>query len=109
VARGGEPLIRKGVDMAMRMMGEQFVTGQTIAEALATPQPREAKGFRYSYDMLGEAAMTARDAERYLRAYEQAIDAIGARRGRGVYRRPRHLDQAVGAAPALQSARRSSA
>lgn len=84
VAKGGEPLIRKGVDLAMRMMGEQFVTGQTIAEALTKARPLEAQGFRHSYDMLGEAAMTAEDAERYRRAYEEAIQAIGrASAGRG--------------------------
>ncbi|MBL8324640.1 MAG: trifunctional transcriptional regulator/proline dehydrogenase/L-glutamate gamma-semialdehyde dehydrogenase [Rubrivivax sp.] len=77
VVRGGEPLIRKGVDMAMRLMGEQFVTGETIEEALANAHEREAQGFRYSYDMLGEAALTAADAQRYLAAYERAIDAIG--------------------------------
>ncbi|THU01087.1 trifunctional transcriptional regulator/proline dehydrogenase/L-glutamate gamma-semialdehyde dehydrogenase [Lampropedia puyangensis] len=86
---GGEPLIRKSMDMAMRMMGEQFVTGETIEEALSNGQRLEAKGFRYSYDMLGEAALTARDAERYLRDYEQAIHAIGkASNGRGVYEGP---------------------
>ncbi|THJ33956.1 trifunctional transcriptional regulator/proline dehydrogenase/L-glutamate gamma-semialdehyde dehydrogenase [Lampropedia aestuarii] len=86
---GGEPLIRKSVDMAMRMMGEQFVTGETIAQALANGQTHEAQGFRYSYDMLGEAAVNARDAERYLRDYEQAIHAIGkASNGRGVYEGP---------------------
>ena len=85
VGRGGEPLIRKGVDMAMRLMGEQFVTGETIAQALEHARPREAQGFRYSYDMLGEAALTARDAARYRDAYEQAIDAIGAAAaGRGI-------------------------
>ncbi len=85
MARGGEPLIRKGVDMAMRMMGEQFVTGETIEQALANGRAREAQGFRYSYDMLGEAAMTAADAQRYLAAYEQAIHAIGrASAGRGI-------------------------
>ncbi len=77
VARGGEPLIRKGVDMAMRLMGEQFVTGETIVQALAHARPREVEGFRYSYDMLGEAALTADDADRYHAAYAQAIDAIG--------------------------------
>ncbi|MFP5399318.1 MAG: proline dehydrogenase family protein, partial [Gammaproteobacteria bacterium] len=77
VARGGEPLIRRGVDLAMRMMGEQFVTGQTIAQALQRAAPREAQGFRYSYDMLGEAALTAADADRYAAAYTHAIDAIG--------------------------------
>ncbi|MDD0840655.1 trifunctional transcriptional regulator/proline dehydrogenase/L-glutamate gamma-semialdehyde dehydrogenase [Curvibacter sp. HBC61] len=88
-AKGGEPLIRKGVDMAMRMMGEQFVTGETIAQALVNARPLEAVGFRYSYDMLGEAALTTRDAQRYLRDYEQAIEAIGrASGGRGIYEGP---------------------
>ena len=89
VARSGEPLIRKGVDMAMRLMGEQFVTGQTIDEALRNARRREAEGFRYSYDMLGEAAMTDADAQRYLKSYETAIDAIGrAAAGRGIYEGP---------------------
>ena len=89
VGRGGEPLIRKGVDMAMRMMGEQFVTGETIGQALRNAGPREAEGFRYSYDMLGEAALTEADAQRYLQAYERAIDAIGkASAGRGIYEGP---------------------
>ncbi|UFN49474.1 trifunctional transcriptional regulator/proline dehydrogenase/L-glutamate gamma-semialdehyde dehydrogenase [Roseomonas sp. OT10] len=89
IARGGEPVIRRGVDLAMRMMGEQFVTGQTIAEALARSRLMEAKGFRYSYDMLGEAATTAEDAARYHRDYETAIHAIGqAAGGRGVYEGP---------------------
>ncbi|MDR6538653.1 trifunctional transcriptional regulator/proline dehydrogenase/L-glutamate gamma-semialdehyde dehydrogenase [Variovorax soli] len=89
IAKGGEPMIRKGVDMAMRMMGEQFVTGETIGDALAHARGLEAQGFRYSYDMLGEAAMTAEDADRYRQAYEQAIHAIGkASNGRGVYEGP---------------------
>src|SRR5690606_7525096 len=89
VSKGGEPLVRKGVDLAMRMMGEQFVTGQTIDEALKNAKPLEARGFRYSYDMLGEAAMTAADAKRYLMDYENAIHAIGnAANGRGVYEGP---------------------
>ena len=89
IGRGGEPLVRKGVDMALRMMGEQFVTGETITQALANARPREAAGFRYSYDMLGEAALTAADAARYLSAYEQAIHAIGqAAAGRGIYEGP---------------------
>ncbi|WP_390887736.1 trifunctional transcriptional regulator/proline dehydrogenase/L-glutamate gamma-semialdehyde dehydrogenase [Comamonas antarctica] len=77
IGKGGEPLIRKGVDMAMRVMGEQFVAGETIAEALQHAQALEARGFRYSYDMLGEAALTEADAQRYLADYRQAIDAIG--------------------------------
>ena len=89
IARGGEPVIRRGVDMAMRMMGEQFVTGQTIAEALTNARKLEARGFRYSYDMLGEAATTAADADRYYADYEQAIHAIGAASaGRGLYGGP---------------------
>ncbi len=89
VTRGGEPLVRKGVIIAMRMMGEQFVTGETIQDALAHAREREAQGFRYSYDMLGEAALTATDAQRYLNAYEQAIHAIGAASaGRGIVQGP---------------------
>ena len=89
VSRGGEPLIRKGVDMAMRMMGEQFVTGETIEQALVNARAREARGFRFSYDMLGEAAMTAADADAYLAAYERAIHAIGkASAGRGILEGP---------------------
>lgn len=89
LATGGEPLVRKGVDMAMRLMGEQFVTGETIGEALANSRKFEAKGFRYSYDMLGEAAATMEDADAYVRLYEQAIQAIGqASNGRGIYEGP---------------------
>ena len=89
IGKSGEPVIRKGVDMAMRLMGEQFVTGETIAEALANAANLEAKGFRYSYDMLGEAALTEEDAKRYLASYEQAIHAIGkASHGRGIYEGP---------------------
>ncbi|HLU04783.1 MAG TPA: trifunctional transcriptional regulator/proline dehydrogenase/L-glutamate gamma-semialdehyde dehydrogenase [Advenella sp.] len=89
IAKGGEPLIRQGVNMAMRMMGEQFVSGQTISSALANSRKFEAEGFRYSYDMLGEAATTAADAQRYYESYEQAIHAIGkASGGRGIYEGP---------------------
>ncbi|MBS4430053.1 trifunctional transcriptional regulator/proline dehydrogenase/L-glutamate gamma-semialdehyde dehydrogenase [Pectobacterium punjabense] len=89
IGKRGEPLVRKGVDMAMRLMGEQFVTGETIGEALANARERENKGFRYSYDMLGEAALTEPDAAAYLSAYQQAIHAIGkASNGRGIYEGP---------------------
>lgn len=85
IAKGGEPLIRKGVDLAMRMLGNQFVTGQTIDEALKNSQANEARGYRYSYDMLGEAALTMHDAAFYYKAYETAIHAIGkASNGRGI-------------------------
>ncbi len=89
IGKGGEPLIRQGVNMAMRMMGEQFVSGQTIAEALANNRKLEAQGFRHSYDMLGEAALTQEDADRYYADYEQAIHAIGkSAAGRGIYEGP---------------------
>nr|WP_180039782.1 trifunctional transcriptional regulator/proline dehydrogenase/L-glutamate gamma-semialdehyde dehydrogenase [Acinetobacter sp. YH12100] len=77
LARSGRGIIRKAVDVAMRMMGEQFVTGETIDEALKNAERLEEKGFRYSYDMLGEAALTDPDAERYYQDYQQAIHAIG--------------------------------
>ena len=89
IGKGGEPLIRQGVHRAMKLMGEQFVTGQNISEALANSRKYEAQGFRYSYDMLGEAAATEADAQRYLRDYEQAIHAIGAASaGRGIFEGP---------------------
>ncbi|MBI3285705.1 MAG: proline dehydrogenase family protein, partial [Burkholderiales bacterium] len=89
IAKGGEPLIRKGVDLAMRMLGNQFVTGQTIQEALKNSQDNEKRGYRYSYDMLGEAALTAKDAAFYYAAYETAIHAIGkASNGRGIKNGP---------------------
>ena len=77
LARSGRGIIRKAVDVAMRMMGEQFVTGETIEEALEHAEVLEEKGFRYSYDMLGEAALTDHDATRYFNDYTQAIHAIG--------------------------------
>ncbi|MBO9602697.1 MAG: trifunctional transcriptional regulator/proline dehydrogenase/L-glutamate gamma-semialdehyde dehydrogenase [Novosphingobium sp.] len=89
VARAGEPVVRKGMDLAMRMMGEQFVTGETIDEALKNAREQEARGFTYSFDMLGEAAATAADAARYFAEYESAIHAIGkAAAGRGIHRSP---------------------
>src|SRR5262245_24888785 len=75
--KGGEPLIRRGVDLAMRLLGRQFVTGRTIEEALTNAREREERGYTFSFDMLGEAAMTAEDAYRYFAAYEGAIHAIG--------------------------------
>src|SRR5271166_3784841 len=89
IARSGEPIIRAGVDVAMRLMGEQFVTGRTIEEAINAAHEREARGFTFSYDMLGEAATTAEDAARYLSEYESAVHAIGrASHKRGIYEGP---------------------
>jgi RHH-type proline utilization regulon transcriptional repressor/proline dehydrogenase/delta 1-pyrroline-5-carboxylate dehydrogenase len=88
LARGGEPIIRQAMDLAMRLLGRQFVTGQTIEEALHHARPFEARGFLYSYDMLGEAAVTEADAVRYMASYRHAIEVIGAaQRGTGVYDR----------------------
>ncbi|WP_180078436.1 trifunctional transcriptional regulator/proline dehydrogenase/L-glutamate gamma-semialdehyde dehydrogenase [Acinetobacter sp. YH12251] len=86
LARSGRGIIRKAVDVAMRMMGEQFVTGETINEAIKHAEILEDKGFRYSYDMLGEAALTEPDAECYYQDYTDAIHAIGqASEGKDVY------------------------
>jgi RHH-type transcriptional regulator, proline utilization regulon repressor / proline dehydrogenase / delta 1-pyrroline-5-carboxylate dehydrogenase len=89
IARSGEPIIRAGVDVAMRLMGEQFVTGRTIEEAIGNAREREARGFTFSYDMLGEAATTAEDAARYLDEYERAVHAIGRARIVGAFMRGR--------------------
>ncbi|HEY3919033.1 MAG TPA: bifunctional proline dehydrogenase/L-glutamate gamma-semialdehyde dehydrogenase PutA [Stellaceae bacterium] len=89
VARSGEPVLRQAVTTAMRILGHQFVMGRTIDEALNRAAPEEARGYRYSFDMLGEAARTAEDAARYAECYRQAIDAIGARvAGRDLTRAP---------------------
>ncbi len=89
IARSGAPIIRASVDTAMRVFGEQFVCGQTIEAAILHARTLEARGYRYSYDMLGEAAVTAEEAERYLSSYQAALRAIGAASaGRGVYEGP---------------------
>jgi RHH-type proline utilization regulon transcriptional repressor/proline dehydrogenase/delta 1-pyrroline-5-carboxylate dehydrogenase len=76
VRRLGEPVIRTAVAAAMREMGEQFVLGRTIEEALRRGRPYTQKGYLYSFDMLGEAARTDADARRYHRAYADAISAL---------------------------------
>ena len=77
VARSGEPVIRQAVRQAVKLLGDQFVLGQTIKEALSKARPFEAQGFRFSYDMLGETARSARDAERYFERYMEALEAVG--------------------------------
>jgi len=77
VARTGEPFIRQAVRQAMNIMGRQFVLGHDIADALERAEEKAAKGYRYSYDMLGEGARTEADAQRYYASYAAAIDAIG--------------------------------
>jgi RHH-type proline utilization regulon transcriptional repressor/proline dehydrogenase/delta 1-pyrroline-5-carboxylate dehydrogenase len=84
IARSGEPVIRRAFNQAMRVMGRQFVMGRTIAEAAERARANEEKGYRYSYDMLGEAARTMEDADRYFKSYEDAIAEIGkVAKGRG--------------------------
>lgn len=78
VARLGEPFIRMATLTAMKILGRQFVMGETIEKAIKRAKPMEAKGYLYSYDMLGEAAKTERDAEIYFAAYQHAIQSIAA-------------------------------
>ncbi len=87
VARSGEPVIRGALIQAMRILGQQFVMGRTIGEALRRSRDGTARGYTYSFDMLGESAHTAVDARRYLEAYAEAIGAV-AREGGGVARGP---------------------
>ncbi|HUS24112.1 MAG TPA: proline dehydrogenase family protein, partial [Candidatus Binatia bacterium] len=77
VGRSTEPVIRLAIGQAMRLMGHQFVMGRTIAEALSNAQGRDHRAYLHSFDMLGEAALTAADAQRYLASYHAAIAAIG--------------------------------
>ena len=78
VKRLGEPVIRTAVGRAMKEMGRQFVLGETIQAAMQRGAGMEARGYTYSYDMLGEAARTDADALRYQAAYARAIESIGA-------------------------------
>ncbi|MEM7053181.1 MAG: bifunctional proline dehydrogenase/L-glutamate gamma-semialdehyde dehydrogenase PutA [Pseudomonadota bacterium] len=75
--KSGEPFVRMAIRQAMRIMGHQYVMGKTIKAALERSNKRANRRFRYSFDMLGEAALTDADARRYGQAYADAIDAIG--------------------------------
>ncbi|MFC2971042.1 bifunctional proline dehydrogenase/L-glutamate gamma-semialdehyde dehydrogenase PutA [Azotobacter bryophylli] len=77
VRRSGEPVIRAAMNQAMKLMGGQFVLGRSIAEALKNGRDCRERGYTYSFDMLGEAALTAADAEKYLLDYRQAIETVG--------------------------------
>ncbi len=77
LARSGEPFIRQALLHAMGIMGRQFVLGRDINEALDRARPNKPRGYRYSFDMLGEAARTDADARRYFDAYANAIAIIG--------------------------------
>src|SRR6056297_3306541 len=78
VSRLGEPMVRGAMRQAMRIMGHQFVMGRTIGDALKRASGGEGAAYRYSFDMLGEAALTAEDSQRYLEAYHAGIKAIAA-------------------------------
>lgn len=88
IARGGEPIIRRGVEFAMTLLGQQFVMGETIDAALTRSRDNVRKGYTHSFDMLGEAALTDADAERYFQSYQQAIHAIGQSTQQGVVAGP---------------------
>lgn len=78
VSKSGEPAIRVAVRQAMKIMGQEFVLAETINAALKKANKQQDKGFTYSYDMLGEAAKTEKDAKAYMLAYQQAISALAA-------------------------------
>ncbi|WP_115717643.1 bifunctional proline dehydrogenase/L-glutamate gamma-semialdehyde dehydrogenase PutA [Gallaecimonas mangrovi] len=78
INRLGEPMVRKAMYAAMKIMGKQFVLGRTIKEALKNSQKSRKLGYTHSYDMLGEAALTAIDAKKYFDDYSNAIAALGA-------------------------------
>ncbi|MGD8346678.1 MAG: proline dehydrogenase family protein, partial [Lysobacterales bacterium] len=77
--RSGEPVVRTAIRQAMKIMGYQYVMGRNIDEALDRSEEKAHRQYRHSFDMLGEAALTARDAARYMEAYRSAIEAIGRR------------------------------
>src|SRR4051812_38946274 len=76
-ARLGEPVARAALKQAMRILGHQFVMGRDIESALSRAAGRDERDYRYSFDMLGEAALTRADAERYRAKYSAAIAAVG--------------------------------
>jgi RHH-type proline utilization regulon transcriptional repressor/proline dehydrogenase/delta 1-pyrroline-5-carboxylate dehydrogenase len=91
VARSGESMVRQAIRQAVKVLGDQFVLGRTIGDALRRAEAYESRGYRFSYDMLGEAARAEGDARRYFDRYMAAIEAVGAKAGR----RPPHHDQMV--------------
>ena len=79
INRAGEPVIRAAMNQAMRIMGKQFVLGRSIGEAIRNGRDYRKKGYTYSFDMLGEAAFTDHDAERYFESYREAVRTLGER------------------------------
>ncbi|MXO65913.1 bifunctional proline dehydrogenase/L-glutamate gamma-semialdehyde dehydrogenase PutA [Altericroceibacterium endophyticum] len=88
VGRLGDPVIRRATLQAMRILGGQFVFGRTIDEAIQRGKPEVKKGLTHSYDMLGEAAMTFEDAERYRQSYKSAIARLKQESGKGIVKSP---------------------
>ena len=89
VSRLGQPIIREAIKSAMEWLANQFVMGQTIESALGRIKPQAEQGVRFSFDMLGEGARTAGDADRYFQAYANAIEAVGQfQEATGRYKRP---------------------
>lgn len=83
IAKAGEPFVRQAVGAAMRLMGQVFVMGRDIDEAIKRMESKDNRGFTASFDMLGEAARTKNDAERYFESYAAAIAAVGRNAARG--------------------------
>ncbi|MDH3924900.1 MAG: bifunctional proline dehydrogenase/L-glutamate gamma-semialdehyde dehydrogenase PutA, partial [Xanthomonadales bacterium] len=89
VNRSGEPVVRTAIRQAMKIMGHQYVMGRTIDEALDRSEQKKNRIYRHSFDMLGEAALTSEDSERYMEAYHSGIKAIGRRKYSGdIYSAP---------------------
>ncbi len=89
MGRLGEPVIRKAMNIAMKVMGKQFVIGETIEDACSRATEKEQNGYLYSYDMLGEGARSQDDADRYFKSYEHAVHVIGkAAKGKGPQKSP---------------------
>ncbi|MDT8408625.1 MAG: bifunctional proline dehydrogenase/L-glutamate gamma-semialdehyde dehydrogenase PutA [Wenzhouxiangellaceae bacterium] len=87
--KSGEPFVRMAIRQAMRIMGHQYVMGRTIKSAMERATKKENRRYRYSFDMLGEAALTAADAARYRDSYKRAIEALGrAHKGNDVFDAP---------------------
>ena len=97
VSRASEPVVRTAMMQAMRLMGEHFVLGTTMPEALVASGNARTKGYTFSYDMLGEAALTAQDAARYFDAYQGAIEDLSNQP------KTRHLHDAPGISVKLSS------
>lgn len=86
IQRAGEPVIRAAMNQAMKIMGKQFVLGRSIDEAIKNSKSYRAKGYTYSFDMLGEAAFTDADAERYFIAYRDALRTLAKSKEKNTWR-----------------------